>query len=427
MKSIKLNPLITPAQKEIIIPGSKSYTNRALIIASLTKNPVKIVNPLISDDTTALITCLRKLGVEIKQDTDFITVEGSIVDIKEALYNLNAKLSATCIRFLLPILSFSPGTKIIKGEEGLNKRPIKELVDALTKLGAKIEYIDKNGFPPLKIKSSNPIPKSIVLNGGTSSQYLSAILMSMPFIKKFTIKIDGSQISKPYVDTTIDIMKNFGVDVINNNYQEYKMPDNQEYKISKYIIEGDYSSAGYFFAIAALTHSNFLIQNLNPKSLQADKKLIDILEDMGNIINYGKNSISISGNGVKAVNVDMRDFPDQAQTLAVMAAFAHGKTVLSGLQSLHIKETDRLKAIEIGLKRMNIRTESTYDTLTIFGASPTGAKIDTFEDHRTAMSFAIAGSLISGMEISNPEVVTKTFPTFWKILNKIGIKTINSN
>ncbi len=422
MKSIKITPLKSPVHAEITIPGSKSYTNRALLMAALTEKPVKIINPLFSDDTKALIDCLNKLGIETKVEKEAITVVGSYQDVTEGNYELNTNLAATAIRFLLPLLCILPGTKTLKGEQGLNKRPIADLVESLQKLGASIEYMEKNGYPPLRITTSELKGKTIDLNGGISSQFFTSLFIIAPMIGGLTINVKGEQISKPYIDMTIDSMKAFGIQVINNNYTEYIISSDQKYNIDEYVVEGDCSSAAYFFAIAALTKSNLIINNLNPNSVQADKKILKILEDMGSEIKYGENNVAITGRGIKPVNTDMVDFPDQAQTLAVLAAFADGETVLSGLQSLHVKETDRLKAVEIGLNKMNITTKSTYDTLEIFGGDPKSARINTFGDQRTAMSFAVAGSALYGMEINDPDVVNKTFPEFWDKLEEIGIK-----
>ena len=427
MKSIRIQPLLDPIEAEVIIPGSKSYTNRALIIAAMTKNRVRIINPLISDDTRAMIKCLRTLGIRINLLDDSIEVIGSIDNIKNKTHELDVNLSGTTIRFMLPFLAIAPGIKILKGREGLNKRPIKNLVDALRQLGATIDYLNVEGHPPLRITSSVLKGGVITINGGISSQYFSALLMVAPLIGKLIIEVEGVQISKPYIDMTIDSMKNFGVSVINEDYKKYTVPDQQTYKVAEYIVEGDFSSAGYFFAIAALTKSTLTLKNLNPDSVQADRKILDILKKMGSKITYGENEITIQGKGIKVTEINMIDFPDQAQTLAVIAAFADGITKLSGIQSLRVKETERITALENELKKMGIRTSSTADTLIIYGGNPKAARINTHEDHRMAMSFAVAGTKLSGIEINDPAVVTKTFPEFWEKLNSIGIKTKSVN
>ena len=247
--------------------------------------------------------------------------------------------------------------------------------------------------------------------------------MIAPLVGDVTIEITGNQISKPYIDMTIDAMDKFGVKVYNQNYKRYKVEKGQEYNTNKYTVEGDYSSACYFFAIAALTKSKITVKNLNPNSVQADKEFLDILGKMDNKIIYGKDQITVVGKRVKPINVDMENCPDQIQTLAVLAAFANGITKISGTQSLRVKETDRIKALENELKKMGILVSSTKTTLTIHGGNPKPASIETYGDHRMAMSFAVAGSKLAGMQIVDPDVVNKTFPSFWSKLNSIGVRT----
>src|SRR5690348_1413410 len=301
MKTIRISPLEKPISTEIEIPGSKSYTNRALLIASLTHNPVRIINPLLSDDTEAMINILRKLGIKILTRNNSVEVIGSIHDIKNKDFVLDANLSGTTLRFILPLLTVVPGIKILEGKDSLNKRPIKILVDALRTLGAKIEYLDKEGFPPVKVTSSTLKSREIILDGSISSQYFSALLLTLPLIGNVTIKTKGVQISKPYIDMTLETMKKFEVKVLNENHRKYIIPNKQNYKAKEFLIEGDFSSAEYFFAIAALTKSTITVKNLNQHSLQADREILDVLEQMGNKIVLGKNEISIIGRGIKPV------------------------------------------------------------------------------------------------------------------------------
>ncbi|MBU0999788.1 3-phosphoshikimate 1-carboxyvinyltransferase [Patescibacteria group bacterium] len=423
MKVIELKPLLKPVQDGVSIPSSKSYTNRALFIAALSGSKVKITNPLISDDTQAMVDCLKSLGVSILEKQDYLEVFCNLGKIPNRSYNLNANLSGTTLRFLLALSTIIPGIKTLSGREGLNKRPIKDLVSGLTQLGAKIEHLNKKGYPPVKILSSKLNPGTIKIKGSVSSQYISALLMIAPLIGETIIEILGEQISKPYIDMTIDIMKIFGVTLSNEKYKKYVIPASQKYKIAEFSIEGDTSSASYFFAIAALTKSVLTVKNINPNSKQADIVFLKILEKMGNGITYGKNQITIHGKGVKPINANMQDCPDQVQTLAVLAAFANGITKISGVQSLRLKETNRIFALKKELKKMGIAIYSTRNTLTIHGGHPKPARIDTYGDHRMAMSFAIAGSLLSGVKIIDPDVVNKTFPQFFEKLNSIGIKT----
>lgn len=423
MKAISIQPLQKSIKSEIIIPGSKSYTNRSLLLAALTKKSVKIINHLVSDDTKALVDCLKRLGIKVLENDKSITVESDISSIKNRSYDLDANLSGTTIRFILALSAIIPGVKILYGKEGLNKRPIGDLVDGLRQLGAKIDYLEKKGFPPIRVSASKLNPGTLRIKGSVSSQYISAILMIAPLIGEIDIKIIGNQGSKPFIDMTIDTMKKFGVRVSNENYKRYKIEENQKYNIDKYVVEGDYSSAGYFFAIAALTKSTITVKNLNSNSVQADREFLDILEKMGNKIIYGKNKVTVVGKGVKPINVDMENCPDQVQTVAILAAFAKGVTKISGVQSLKVKETDRIQALKSELKKMGISVLTTKTTLAIHGGNPQSANIQTYGDHRMAMSFAVAGTKLKDIEIVDPDVVNKTFPTFWKKLNSVGVKT----
>ena len=432
MKTLKLTPFSKPVTATIAIPGSKSYTNRALLLAALTKGTVVINNPLVSDDTHAMIACLRELGIrctfkddmlapeDVARQPGSLTVTSDISAIQEGEYHQNANFSGTAIRFVLALSAIIPGIKTIRGEGRLNERPIAHLVEALEQLGARIEYVDKHGYPPVKVLSSRLKPGTVRIKGTVSSQFLSALLMIAPIVGELHIEIEGEQISKPYIDMTIDAMRSFGVSVENDGYKRYAVPSGQAYHATEYTVEGDFSSAAYFFAIAALTRSTLTLTNLNPKTYQADAGFLKILENMGNDVTYGERSITIAGKCVRAVSVDMQDCPDQAQTLAVLAAFAEGTTTIKGVQSLRVKETERVAALETELGKMGIHAESTQDTLIVHGGNPKPAKIDTYGDHRMAMAFAVAAAKLPGMEIMEPDVVTKTFPRFWKSLALAG-------
>lgn len=414
--SIHIEPLKHPVNRVIKIPGSKSITNRALLIAAASGGRCVIKNALLSDDTFAMINCLKKLGVAVKIEANKISVHGNLKNIKNKKYILNAGLSGTTMRFLLPLLTVIPGEKILKGKEGLNKRPIGDLVSALRKMGARISNQTRQGFPPLRIESRALARNNTEVSGAISSQYLSGLLMFLPVIGGGKIMVNGNLVSRPYVDLTIDVMGAFGVIVKNENYSLFEVDKDQKYKATEYTVEGDYSSADYFAAIAALTRSKITLENLNPKSSQGDAIFLSILEKMGNKVKRSENSVTVVGHGVSPVDIDMEKSPDQIQTLAVLASFAHGKTTIHGVKTLKVKETDRLKAVRSELKKMGIRTRAANNSLVVFGGAPHGASIETYKDHRMAMSFAIAGSKIPGVVIKDPGVVSKTFPRFWEEL-----------
>jgi 3-phosphoshikimate 1-carboxyvinyltransferase len=423
MNALTLVPLKQPVDAEITIPGSKSYTIRALLLAALTPYPVRLLSPLFSDDTEAMIRCLQALGVRTDVGSDWIEVAGSIQDVPDAAVTLDADLSAASIRFLIALACVVPGTQTLHGKEGLNRRPVRDLVDALRQLGAEIEYLEREGYPPVRVKSGRLNSGVVRVSGSTSSQYTSALLMIAPAIAgEVTVEIEGELISRPYLEMTLSIMDDFGVQVRQEGSHRFVIPANQAYQATRYTVEADASSAAYFLALAALTRSRITLKNLNPKSAQADMRFLDILSRMGNRILRDNDCVTIEGRGVCPLEVDMRDCPDQAQTLAVLAAFADGVTRITGLQSLRVKETDRIAAVQQELAKMGIHTEARQDELIIHGGNPKPARIATYGDHRMAMSFAVAGTRMEGMSIQDPKVVSKTFPTFWDALREVGVQ-----
>lgn len=422
MKRLRILPANGPLAAEVTVPGSKSYTNRALFIGALTSGAVVIKNALRSDDTQSMADCLKQLGIQLKRSSSDIKVIGDISAITDKNYHLDCGLSGVTLRFMLALACVVPGQQIIDGDEGLRERPVGDMVDSLRRMGADIKYLGKKGYPPLKITSSSLSGGSVSLPGGGSSQYLSALLMIAPLIDGgLHVRVTGTLGSKPYVDMTMEAMKQFGVRTTQNGHI-YQVAA-KRYQAGEYKVEGDISSACYFFAIAALTSSTITVKGVNPRSLQADMGFLTILRRMGAKVSHGQGSITVQGHGVKALAVDMHNCPDQAQTLAVLAAFADGVTTIKGVRSLRIKETERVQALEQELAKMGIKTSSTADTLKIHGGNPNAACIATYGDHRMAMSFAVAGTVLSGMAIQDPEVVTKTFPDFWKRLGGIGIRT----
>lgn len=396
---MEIIPLKTPICAKIRVPGSKSYTNRALIMAALTKGSVCLKNPLFSEDTEAMIGCLRELGLRIETN-DQIVVHDDVGVVKEGRYELFARDSGTTARFMLPLLCALPGVKVLQGNRRLNERPIHDLVQALRSLGAEIAYLGKEGELPVRVTSGFLRGGQVDLKGDLSSQFCSALLLVAPKLTEgLRIHLQGPLVSKPYIEMTAAFMREAGVEVRG----EYCVRPHQRYRKKQYEIEGDFSSAGYFFAIAKLTNSTIVVENLNPHSLQADRKLLEILARMGD-----------------GIEVNMEDCPDQVMTVAVLAAFARGVTRISGVRSLRVKETERVVALKNELGKMGVRTEDTHDTLTIYGGEPRAAEIETYGDHRMAMAFAVAGMRLPGMVIRNPEVVKKTFPEFWDVLRSLG-------
>ena len=394
-------------------PPSKSYTNRALLIAALAKGKSIIKSPLFSDDTEYMISALNQFGVRTKRKSKDIIVYGTGGRLEHPKSQVFVGNAGTTMRFLTTLSCLIDGQTILTGEKRMHQRPIKDLLDALQQLGARSE--SNNGFPPVKIYGGTFNGGNIKLKGNISSQYLSSILMCSPYAKHdTTINITGGMTSKPYVDVTLDIMKDFGVSVKNINYKKFAIKSGQFYRSRNYTIEGDASNASYFFAAAAITKGRIKVKNINPNSKQGDIKFVDLLKKMGCKVKKGIGFVEIQGNSLKGIDVDMNNMPDVVPTLAVTSLFSDSTTRIRNVLNLRIKETDRLRALEIELRKLGGDVKESEDGITIKRRRLHKAIIETYNDHRMAMSFAVAGLAISGVRIKNPACVKKSFPDFWK-------------
>lgn len=427
MKNIKINPLQKPITAEMSVPGSLSYTIRALALAAMTKGSVTVENALKSDDTYTMVMILQTLGIAVEEKETAFVIHGDIEDVQDKEYVLNVHLSGRTARTIIAMLCIMPGIKTVICDEEFEKRPIGDLVDGLRQLGAKITYLKNEGYLPITVSSSKLNEGTVNIKGDISSQYISAIMMIAPIVGEITIYVIGEQASKPFIDVTIDTMKTFGVQVNNENYQVYTIQKNQKYKMDTFFVESDATAASYFWAIAAITKSSVKILHMNPNSKQGDIQFVDVLKEMGCTVekNETEQWISVTGTDVlNGIEVDMNDIPDVVPTLAVVAAFAKGTTKMTGLGHLKVKESDRIEAPKNELQKMGIAVEATEESLTIHGGNPHGEAIETYGDHRIAMAVAVAGTKIANVEILNRDVVNKSFPDFWKKLNEIGIETI---
>lgn len=407
----------------IEIPGSKSYTNRALVIASLAEGTSKLYNPLYSDDTEYMIKSLEKLGVSFKKKDNLLIVNGTGGKFKTYdNLELFCGIAGTTSRFLTGLLPLMKNNVIINGEGKILERPIGELVSGLKQIGVEVDYLGKIGSLPLKGNGKNlSTSNEISIDGSVSSQYFTALMMVAPLLQNgLKINVIGEQISKSYIDITCDIMKSFGVDVINNDYKQYIIK-NAKYKAIEYNIEGDWSSASYFCCIGALHSGSIEIKNLNNNSVQGDKSFTALIEKVGGKVEYKENSIVVKNSGkIKAINTNMESMPDTALSLAILLSFARGESKITGLSSLKNKESNRLLALQNELKKLSIESEIGDDFVIIKGGKHKVIdEIETYNDHRIAMSFAIAGTKIENVVIKNPEVVNKSFPEFWNYLKKL--------
>ncbi|HSW96737.1 MAG TPA: 3-phosphoshikimate 1-carboxyvinyltransferase [Candidatus Saccharimonadales bacterium] len=425
MKTIQMYPLKNAIKTNVSIPGSLSYSIRALVLAAMTKGSVTIANALKSNDTYTMVKVLQTLGIEIEERENAFIVHGDISNIENKEYELNIQISGRTARTMVAFLCIVPGIKTVICDAAFKKRPIGDLVDGLKQLGADITYLKQPDYLPVKISSSTLQEGKIQIKGNISSQYISAIMMIAPLVGAITIEVLGEQASKPFIDVTIDIMKTFGVQVSNANYQRYTIQSEQKYRLDTFFVESDATAASYFWALAAITKSTIKILQMNPESAQGDIRFVDLLEQMGCIVekNFHEQWISVTGtDALYGISVNMNDIPDVVPTLAVVAAFTRGITYITGLEHLKVKESDRIEAPKNELTKMGIIVESTNTSITITGAHPHGASIETYGDHRIAMAFAIAGAKVDGIEISNPDVVNKSFPKFWEKLQEIGVE-----
>ncbi len=425
MKKIEIIPIKKLNSNKVVMPGSKSYTNRALIMAALCRGKSVIKEYSESDDSKVLIEALNKLSIKIEKNKKEIIVYGNGGKFIQFDGKIDVGAAGTTMRFSASLCCLVPEEIILNGSERMRERPIKELVEALMELGANIEYLEKKGYPPLKIKGGNIKGGEVAMDGLVSSQYFTSLLLIAPVLENgLKIKVKGEQISKSYIDMTIDGLKNFGVRVLNNNYKEYIVEPEQNYKETSYQVEGDASGASYFFGIAAVTGLKIRVKNINPLSCQGDIKFVNLLEKMGCEVlrNEKENWIEVKGpNKLKSIECNMELMPDTAQTLAIIASFAEGKSRIGGLKTLKIKETDRIQALSNELGKMGIDVEMGDDYIIINGGKPHGAEIETYKDHRMAMAFAMAGCKIRGVKILEPEVVSKSFPDFWEKLEGMGV------
>ncbi len=411
---IEIQP--APALKATVAaPPSKSYTNRAYIVAALADSTVRLENPLFSDDTRYMREALLQFGVPVVEEKQAAMVQGQGGKLNVPGREVFIGNAGTTMRFLTTLASLAPGITRLTGDDRMQERPIEDLLMCLRQMGLKAESLQGNGCPPIKIHGGKPQGGSVTLAGDKSSQYLTSLLLSAPYFQNDTvINIEGELTSKSYVDITLDIMQTFGVSVLNEFYRKFTIPAGQHYRARSYAVEGDASSASYFFAAAAVTGGEVSVTNLNPDSAQGDIHFPDALEQMGCEVKRSGEKITVFGNPLRGITIHMNDMPDVVQTLAVVALFAEGKTTMTGIANLRIKETDRIAALANELTRLGASVAAGEDFLIIEPGTHQPAEVETYDDHRMAMSFAVAGLGIPGVKIKNPRCVDKSFPNFFE-------------
>ena len=423
MNQLTLQP-INRISGEINLPGSKSLTNRALLLAALCGEETTLKNLLQSEDTERMLAALTQLGISINvAENGNCTVRGH-GGLFAAPNDRNFFLgnAGTAIRPLTAMLAMMPGEFVIDGDEYMRERPINHLIEALEQLGTKAEYLGKPGCPPLRIQGGKIKGGKVKIKGDISSQYLTALLMSLPMAQEDSeIEVIGEQVSKPYLDLTLDIMAKFGVVAEHEDHQVFRIPANQSYQSpGEYLIEGDASSASYFFAAAAIKGGTVRVNGIGNESVQGDIDFLKVIEDMGAEVTRSQDWVEVAGNPLRGIDQDLNHIPDAAMTIAAMALFAEGKTTIRNIYNWRVKETDRMHAMSTELRKLGATVETGEDFIVIEPPETIqSTDIDTYGDHRIAMAFSLAALQDSPITINHPEVTAKTFPNYFELFNKV--------
>ncbi len=424
MKSIlPIRPIPHPLHATVRVPGSKSLTNRALLIASLAQGKTHLTNALFSDDSRYFAGALQKLGFDVQLDevNARMVVDGMRGNIPSSKAELFIGNAGTAARFLSAFLTLGQGEYVLDGDARMRERPIGDLIEALAQLGADLEAT--NNCPPVKIKAAGLPGGKTKIAGNISSQFLSALLMVAPYAKSpVQIEVITELNSKPYVDMTLAVMHDFGVEVHREEYRSFSIPlANYNLPFSTYAIESDASAASYFFAAPAICGGTVRVEDISRNSRQGDIAFLDILQQMGCTVEETDHCLRVTGNSqLRGVDVDMRDIPDTAQTLAAIAPFASSPTRIRGIASARVKETDRVHATCVELARLGVQVEEHKDGMTIYPCKTfKPSNVQTFNDHRMAMAFSLIGLRVPGIAIENPACVSKTFPNFFEVLDSL--------
>ncbi|EKJ2825654.1 3-phosphoshikimate 1-carboxyvinyltransferase [Salmonella enterica subsp. enterica serovar Enteritidis] len=424
MESLTLQP-IARVDGAINLPGSKSVSNRALLLAALACGKTVLTNLLDSDDVRHMLNALSALGINYTLSADRtrcdITGNGGPLRAPGAL-ELFLGNAGTAMRPLAAALCLGQNEIVLTGEPRMKERPIGHLVDSLRQGGANIDYLEQENYPPLRLRGGF-IGGDIEVDGSVSSQFLTALLMTAPLAPKDTIiRVKGELVSKPYIDITLNLMKTFGVEIANHHYQQFVVKGGQQYHSpGRYLVEGDASSASYFLAAGAIKGGTVKVTGIGRKSMQGDIRFADVLEKMGATITWGDNFIACTRGELHAIDMDMNHIPDAAMTIATTALFAKGTTTLRNIYNWRVKETDRLFAMATELRKVGAEVEEGHDYIRITPpAKLQHADIGTYNDHRMAMCFSLVALSDTPVTILDPKCTAKTFPDYFEQLARMS-------
>lgn len=413
----------------VALPGSKSISNRTLLLAALSSGATRVIGLLASDDTQRMLEALDALGVKVEQigDSRDYIVHGCGGDFPVKQAELFLGNAGTAFRPLTAALAFSGGDYTLSGVPRMHERPIGDLVTGLQQAGCEIEYLGNEGFPPLRIRPSSVSSDRIAVKGSVSSQFLTGLLMAIPLTKRdMTIDVVGELISKPYIEITLNLMAKFGLKVERKSWNEFFIPGGQSYTSPAEIhVEGDASSASYFLAAGAIGGGVVRVEGVGSASIQGDKRFADTLAEMGAQITWGENWIAAAppaSGQLQAIDVDLNHIPDAAMTIAIAALYAKGTTTIRNIESWRVKETDRLSAMATELRKVGATVVEGQDWISVTPPATllANAEIDTYDDHRMAMCFSLVAIKGVPVRINDPKCTAKTFPTYFEELARIS-------
>lgn len=422
LPEVAIQPLET-VDATVPVLGSKSYTNRFLVMAALSGQPSQLQNALVAQDTAVLSRALTAFGhVEITVDEEdaTFTLVPTGTPMKAPTGEVDLRAAGTPIRLLMAMAAMAEGRTILTGTARMQERPMGHLLEALNQLGVPAEALRDNGNPPIAIEGPSWQGGSARIDGSVSSQFATSLLVAAPYARQdVNITVLNGLVSKPYVDMTLAAMESQGVQTDRIGYEHFSVRAGQRYRGGDLLVEPDASGMSYFLGIAAVLGGRVRIPGISKDSVQGDVGLTDALVRMGCRVTPDQRAIVLEGGPLIGIDIDMADMPDVAPTLAVVAAYAKGRTHITGIGNLRLKECDRIDAVSTELGKMGIEVHTTADSMTIVGGEPRGAVIDTYDDHRIAMSFAVAGLRTPGVVIRDPACVTKSFPQFWNRIDDL--------
>jgi 3-phosphoshikimate 1-carboxyvinyltransferase len=423
MRSLTIQP-VQALEGDITLPGSKSISNRALLLAAEAHGQTRLVNLLDSDDTAHMLRALRQLDIEVLEDGDDRLVTGAagplVSDHRHE--SLDLGLAGTAFRPLAAALTLGSGVFELDGTPRMRERPVAHLVDGLRQLGASIRYTGAEGFPPIEVTGTGLRGGRVRMPGNVSSQFLTSLLLAAPLAAgPVEVVVEGEQVSKPYLDITVDMMRRFGATVGHENYRVFSVEPGGYRSPGRYLIEGDASAASYFLAAGAIGGRGVCVHGIGAGSVQGDVAFVEVLEAMGARVTIGEEWVRVEPGPLKGVDLDLNHIPDAAMTVAVLALFAEGSTRIRNIYNWRVKETDRLAAMATELSKLGAKVDECEDSLTVTPPKElNAAAIDTYDDHRMAMCFSLVA--LGGVEvtINDPDCVSKTFPRYFEEFERLA-------